>query len=165
MKLFVKLIWLQVKTVLSPDNPFQAGGGESVTFQFNLIFNCITDSRKQKPKKHTPAQHLVHGRLSLYICIFLFNLRLRLEALRYLPLGSVISPNLFILSFWPHCEAWDLSSPTRDQTFIPHNGSTSNCWISREVPHLNFDDSKLQRSVQSKLWFFQWSCMDVRVGP
>ena len=21
-----------------------------------------------------------------------------------------------------------------------------------------------QRSIQSKLWFFQWSCMDVRVG-
>ena len=22
-----------------------------------------------------------------------------------------------------------------------------------------------QKSVQSRLWFFQWSCMDVRVGP
>ena len=22
-----------------------------------------------------------------------------------------------------------------------------------------------QRSIYSKLWFFQWSCMDVRVGP
>ena len=23
----------------------------------------------------------------------------------------------------------------------------------------------LQRFIQSKLWFFQWSCMDVRLGP
>ena len=25
-------------------------------------------------------------------------------------------------------------------------------------------DITLQRSVSSRLWFFQWSCMDVRVG-
>ena len=27
------------------------------------------------------------------------------------------------------------------------------------------DITLLQRSIKSKLWFFQWSCMDVRAGP
>ena len=27
------------------------------------------------------------------------------------------------------------------------------------------DITCLQKSIESKLWFFQWSCMDVRVGP
>ena len=27
------------------------------------------------------------------------------------------------------------------------------------------DITLLTRSIWSKLWFFQWSCMDVRVGP
>ena len=27
------------------------------------------------------------------------------------------------------------------------------------------DITLLTRSISSKLWFFQWSCMDVRVGP
>ena len=31
-------------------------------------------------------------------------------------------------------------------------------------PSLNKDPYCQQRSVQPRLWFFQWSCMDVRVG-
>ena len=29
----------------------------------------------------------------------------------------------------------------------------------------NRDITCRHRSIKSKLWFFQWSCMDVRVGP
>ena len=60
--------------VLNPDNPFQALGA-SVTLQLTHL-QLHYKRQKTKTKKRTPAQHLVHGRLSLYICIFLFNLRL-----------------------------------------------------------------------------------------
>ena len=74
-------------------------------------------------KTHTSVAPSAWKTLFFTFVFFYSTLGWRPEALRYLPFGSVISPNLFkfFTSLWG---MRGLSSPTRDQTCIPCNGST-----------------------------------------